>query len=275
MGMAGLVTYASSDEEDHMEVDVSKVDVEKTTIPKNDTNGYHAGSQQNGSSAAPVLHDLEAPIVGPTLGPSIMLPEAQLLKDEDEDLAAPPLSPYSANRALLRDLTLPTLPNYDIPPSPPGSPLQSTNAKFKHFLELKKQGVHFNDKLANSSALMNPGLMQKLMDFSDIDEAGQYATTLPKVLWNPDDFSCVRIQGGTCQESAENSKEERGRKVTRPAGDTGFRACNFTFGASEPKWHAIECRKVGSKERCREDYGRVRQRSIKFTASRHEEKVQV
>ncbi|KAG4425841.1 hypothetical protein IFR04_001048 [Cadophora malorum] len=186
--MAGLVTYASSDEEDHMEVDVSKVDVEKTTIPKNDTNGYHAGSQQNGSSAAPVLHDLEAPIVGPTLGPSIMLPEAQLLKDEDEDLAAPPLSPYSANRALLRDLTLPTLPNYDIPPSPPGSPLQSTNAKFKHFLELKKQGVHFNDKLANSSALMNPGLMQKLMDFSDIDEAGQYATTLPKVLWNPDDF---------------------------------------------------------------------------------------
>lgn len=117
-----------------------------------------------------------------------MLPEAQLSEDEDEDLAVPPLSPYSANRALLRDLTLPTLPNYDIPSSPPGSPLQSTNAKFKHFLELKKQGVHFNDKLANSSALKNPGLMQKLMDFSDIDEAGQYATTLPKALWNPDDF---------------------------------------------------------------------------------------
>jgi hypothetical protein len=66
--------------------------------------------------------------------------------------------------------------------------MESTNAKFKQFLELKKQGVHFNEKLAKSSALKNPSLMQKLLDFSDIDEAGQYATTLPKDLWNPDGF---------------------------------------------------------------------------------------
>jgi hypothetical protein len=82
-----------------------------------------------------------------------------------------PLSPYSSNRALLRDLTLPTVPNYNIPPSPPGSPMESTNAKFKHFLELKKQGIHFNDKLSKSSAMKNPALMQKLLDFSDINEA--------------------------------------------------------------------------------------------------------
>lgn len=99
-----------------------------------------------------------------------------------------PQSPYSSNRALLRDLTLPTLPNYDIPPSPPGSPQESTNAKFKHFLELKKQGVHFNEKLAKSSALKNPSLMQKLMDFSSIDEGGQYESTLPNDLWNPNIF---------------------------------------------------------------------------------------
>jgi hypothetical protein len=110
------------------------------------------------------------------------------LLEEDQETGAAPQSPYSANRALLRDLILPTIPNYDIPPSPPGSPVESTNAKFKHFLELKKQGVHFNEKLAKSSALKNPSLMQKLMDFSDIDEAGQYATTLPKDLWNPDGF---------------------------------------------------------------------------------------
>jgi len=88
----------------------------------------------------------------------------------------------------LRDLTLPTIPNYDIPPSPPGSPTESTSARFKHFLELKKQGIHFNEKLAKSSALKNPSLMQKLMDFSDIDEAGQYSTTLPKDLWDPHGF---------------------------------------------------------------------------------------
>ncbi len=99
-----------------------------------------------------------------------------------------PQSPYSANRALLRDLTLPTLPNYEIPPSPPGSPLESTNSKFKHFLELKKQGIHFNEKLAKSAALKNPSLMQKLMDFSNIDEPGQYATTLPEYLWDPSSF---------------------------------------------------------------------------------------
>ncbi|PVH88275.1 HCNGP-domain-containing protein [Cadophora sp. DSE1049] len=186
--MAGLVSYASSDEEDHMEVDVSKLNADRTTTPRDDTYGHQSNVQQNGATVGPILPDPEAPIVGPTLGPSTILSEAQLLEEEDEDLPVAPLSPYSANRALLRDLTLPTLPNYDIPPSPPGSPLQSTNTKFKHFLELKKQGVHFNDKLANSSALKNPSLMQKLMDFSDIDEAGQYATTLPKELWDPDGF---------------------------------------------------------------------------------------
>lgn len=106
----------------------------------------------------------------------------------EEDQTMPPQSPYSANRALLRDLTLPTIPNYDIPLSPPGSPKESTNAKFKHFLELKKQGVHFNAKLSKSSAVKNPSLMHKLMDFADIEEAGQYSTTLPKELWDPSVF---------------------------------------------------------------------------------------
>jgi len=114
------------------------------------------------------------------------IPTELLLPENDETMA--PQSPYSANRALLRDLTLPTIPNYDIPPSPPGSPIESTNSKFKHFLELKKQGVHFNEKLAKSSALKNPSLMQKLMNFADIDEAGQYATTLAKDLWDPNGF---------------------------------------------------------------------------------------
>jgi len=131
------------------------------------------------------MPEKNAPLVGPSLGPTDVPTELQL--PEDDDTMAPQ-SPYSANRALLRDLTLPTVPNYDIPPSPPGSPMESTNSKFKHFISLKKQGVHFNEKLAKSSALKNPSLMQKLMDFSDIDEAGQYATTLPKNLWNPDGF---------------------------------------------------------------------------------------
>lgn len=108
--------------------------------------------------------------------------------DEDEDVTMSPQSPYSANRASLRDLTLPTIPNYDIPPSPPGSPSEGTNAKFKHFLELKKQGIHFNEKLLMSSAVKNPNLMEKLMEFSSIDELGQYSTTLSRELWDPAAF---------------------------------------------------------------------------------------
>ena len=115
-------------------------------------------------------------MVGPSKPPE---DTAQSLPD---DVGLPPLSPYSAQRALLRDLTLPTVPNYNISPSPPGSPVASTSIKFKHFLDLKKQGVHFNEKLSKSSALKNPSLMQKLMEFSDIDEEAQYATTLPKHL---------------------------------------------------------------------------------------------
>jgi hypothetical protein len=122
-------------------------------------------------------------MLGPTAPVDIMMPE---LREEDDGF--PPQSPYSANRALMRDLTLPTVPNYDIPPSPPGSPDARANTKFKHFLNLKQQGIHFNGKLAKSSALKNPSLMQKLMDFSGIDEEDQYATTLSKDLWDPNGF---------------------------------------------------------------------------------------
>lgn len=50
---------------------------------------------------------------------------------------------------------------------------------------LKKQGMHFNDKLAGSSALKNPMLLQKLMSSAGLITNDQYATTLPKDLWDP------------------------------------------------------------------------------------------
>lgn len=94
-------------------------------------------------------------------------------------------SPFSINRALLRDMTLPPVPNLDIPPSPPGSPNPTASQKFAHFLSIKRQGVHFNEKLANSSSLRNPSLLTKLMEHTGIDAQAQYATSLPKELWDP------------------------------------------------------------------------------------------
>jgi hypothetical protein len=150
---------------------------------------------------------------------------------EEED-GLPPQSPYSSNRALLRDLTLPTVPNYDIPPSPPGSPVASTNTKFKHFLELKKQGVHFNEKLANSSALKNPSLMQKLMDFSDIGEADQYATTLPEDLWKPSGFPEYAYKEALAksQQKISNLKEEE--KLRGPRESIDFVPASVTEPSS-------------------------------------------
>lgn len=93
-------------------------------------------------------------------------------------------SPFSTTRALIHDLTLPPVPNLDIPPSPPGSPNAAANAKFEHFLSLKKQGVHFNAKLASSSSLRNPSLLKKMMEHAGIDEQSQYNTSLPSDIWD-------------------------------------------------------------------------------------------
>lgn len=106
---------------------------------------------------------------------------------EPED-SLEPSSPYSANRARIHNLTLPTVPNLDIPPSPPGSPPASTNKRFEQFLQLKKKGTHFNSKLEQSTALANPSLMDKLMAFVEIEGKSQYETTLPLDLWNPRAF---------------------------------------------------------------------------------------
>jgi hypothetical protein len=71
---------------------------------------------------------------------------------------------------------MPPVPNFDIPPSPPGSPPPHSTAKFARFLDLKQKGTHFNQRLYQSSALRNPGLLPKLMDFAGISQEDQYAT---------------------------------------------------------------------------------------------------
>ncbi|KAK0718723.1 HCNGP-like protein-domain-containing protein, partial [Apiosordaria backusii] len=113
----------------------------------------------------------------------------------------PPKSPYSANRALLQDLTLPPNPNTAIPPSPPLSPtllpkINSLTAKFDNFLKLKREkGIHFNERIAQSHGLRNPAVMEQLLTFAGIgtsfdgddDNKGteQYATTLSREIWDP------------------------------------------------------------------------------------------
>lgn len=93
--------------------------------------------------------------------------------------------------------------------------MPGANEKLAHFLELKKQGVHFNDKLAKSSALKNPSLLRKLMDFVAIAEQDQYASTLPKDLWDPSVFPPWTYKEELAkaqQELLKRKEEERARK---------------------------------------------------------------
>jgi hypothetical protein len=78
----------------------------------------------------------------------------------------------------MRDLTLPPFPTLEIPGSPPGSPDPAMEKKLEHFLELKKQGIHFNEKLSKSSMVKNPNLFTKLLQNAGLDEHDQYATTI-------------------------------------------------------------------------------------------------
>lgn len=112
-----------------------------------------------------------------------------------------------------------TKPRY--PPSPPGSPNLGADQKFTHFLELKKQGVHFNAKLASSSALKNPSLLPKLMDFAGLDEPQQYATTLPVDLWDPAGFPewAYKEELLRFQQSTLKRKEEEKAKASRESID--------------------------------------------------------
>lgn len=136
----------------------------------------------------------------------------QAMTPERNALSAPS-SPYTNLRTTIRSLTLPTQPNLDIPQSPLGSPAPGADHKFSHFLDLKKQGIHFNTKLASSSALKNPSLLLKLMDFAGVGSEWQYTTTLPPGLWDPAEFPTWAYKEELAEAQRRLSKREEGERV--------------------------------------------------------------
>ncbi|CBX90199.1 hypothetical protein LEMA_P063250.1 [Plenodomus lingam JN3] len=120
----------------------------------------------------PQVPAASAPISGPSQGPTVSPPPTD---DNGPDHAAPS---NTSTRAVIQNLTLPTVPKFDIPASPPGSPPLKATKKFTQFLDLKQKGQHFNQRLEGSSVLRDPGHLQRLMDFASISEEDSYATTL-------------------------------------------------------------------------------------------------
>ncbi|KAK0660845.1 HCNGP-like protein-domain-containing protein [Cercophora samala] len=214
----GLVAYESSDEEEEVqtapEPQVTKPQAKPTTSEPKDAVQLSASIPPKQPSLSPQPSKPSpplGPVLGPALGPS--LPPASLQSNtlpepDDIEITTPldpsqaPRSPYSANRALLQDLTLPPHPNTSIPPSPPLSPtllpkINNLTAKFDNFLKLKREkNIHFNERIAQSHGLRNPAVMEQLLTFAgigtsfEVDGDGgkgteQYATTLSKEVWDP------------------------------------------------------------------------------------------
>lgn len=143
---------------------------------------------------------------GPTMPSQDHSVAAEISQDSD-----------AGKQQTIQRLTMPPVPNYDIPPSPPGSPAGSVNKRFVHFLKLKSQGVHFNAKLENSSALRNPALTQKLLDFAKIDEWDQYASALPPDLGVPTAYPpwAYSHELNKTQQAMRKKKDEHNSKHIR------------------------------------------------------------
>jgi hypothetical protein len=137
---------------------------------------------------------------------------------------------------------MPTVPNFDIPESPPplrtnseeAATLAATTKKVERFLQLKIQGTHFNERLQSTSSLRNPSLLPKLMTFAGISKESSYASSLPEDLAVPvkgqEDFSVEQLL-------KQNERREKKRLAERDKVDfvsakSGGSSAATTPGAS-------------------------------------------
>ncbi|KAK5104636.1 hypothetical protein LTS08_002527 [Lithohypha guttulata] len=169
--MNGLVGYGSSDEDDDAPPNESvsaPVTPARQEGPGLVTINGHSDPAERKSRA-----DEDSRPSGPILGPSR---PTDMLQTHEEDLS--PDLPQMPEHDLLRYLTQPTHPVDSLPPEPDASPNHARTAKFKHFLDLKSEGFHFNNDLAGNSSFKNPNLFALLLDRAGISSEGQYNLTL-------------------------------------------------------------------------------------------------
>ncbi|SPN96768.1 uncharacterized protein DNG_00288 [Cephalotrichum gorgonifer] len=244
--MAGLVSYESSDEEDVIESPrEQKQNGTKTSEPVvEDAAPEKAPESAPPAQPEPSLSE-PAPFVGPMPPPNFTSADLPSPSPSPLPDLAPPGSPYTSHRALLRDLTLPTHPNLDLPPSPPGSPPPPLTQKITTFLSLKEKGTHFNARLQSSPALRNPALMDKLLAFTGT-EADQYATTVATDLWDPAGFpgwafrSELRGARERQRREREGERKETGRVEFVPSSGAGLATSEGTGTGGLSKRRKLE-----------------------------------
>ncbi|KAF2876475.1 HCNGP-like protein-domain-containing protein [Massariosphaeria phaeospora] len=184
------------------------------------------------------VHNAPAPALTPTPTPTHKVPSVSAVQKQSSSVGsvdetpqgpavpppdpsnhATPGSPYTSTRSMIRNLTLPTIPNFDIPASPPGSPPHQTTQKFAKFLDLKKNGQHFHQRLESSLGLRDPGHLSRLMDFAGVNEDEQYCSSLPQDLAVPTIFpSWAYVEElHTSQKKIVKAREGQSSKTQREA----------------------------------------------------------
>ncbi|RAL08690.1 HCNGP domain-containing protein [Aspergillus homomorphus CBS 101889] len=220
--MLGLAAYESSSEDDAGSNPISTVsqrERKEHLFPQASQANAHSELERETTSDHGSTPVSCRPIFGP---PHVNLHDAQRAPSNH-------YMTLSASRTIIHDLTLPPVPNLDIPPSPPGSPDPSTDAKFTHFLSLKKQGVHFNEKLSSSASLRNPSLLKAMMNHAGIDDGAQYHTSLSPALWNASDLPSWGFKEEIFKAQRELQKAVDEGKPVRPRGSVSFVAATSSI----------------------------------------------
>jgi HCNGP-like protein len=212
--MSALVGYQSSSDEDEVPEDVFKAnfanEVSTEPTPAAIVNGPPTDSFVNTSD----LGLSDAPTVGPLLGPAA--PANGGIGDEDTSTHT---SGKMSERDTIRYLTPAPVPMTSMPPSPPGSPDPTANAKFARFMDFKAKGVHFNEDLVKKSSFLNAGLLATMMARAGIDEEDQYNTSLPTDLWDPKHFPAWAYKEELLKSQQEiRDKEDAEKRAMSAAG---------------------------------------------------------
>ncbi|KAK9711448.1 SAP30-binding protein, variant 2 [Basidiobolus ranarum] len=100
----------------------------------------------------------------------------------DED---PEYDEYLKFRELLVPKTIVGIDNYGIPGEPEDECDPDLQAKIAKWIELKNQGISFNDRLSKNKAFRNPNIYDKFVQFIELDETG---SNFPSDIYDPKGF---------------------------------------------------------------------------------------
>ncbi|RMZ82834.1 hypothetical protein DV737_g1911, partial [Chaetothyriales sp. CBS 132003] len=183
---------------------------------------------------APPADHAPAPMVGPSLPPSLEPDEEDDSTPADEPAAHAALAGLS-EQDLVRHLTQASHPITALPPSPPGSPDPTVEARFAKFLELKKKGLHFNADLAKKPSFRNPALLETLMARAGIGHQACHASSLPTDVWHPAGFPAHAFK----EELARSQQGIRDREWARKRNESaaGTRSIEFHPSSTPSSQH--------------------------------------